>query len=150
MGYQKSYSGVFNKYWDTYRQKVSESQSASQAESIQNVKDIFTQTVVKMLLEINPNLNINQNDIVYVSSEVVDGMTDKSDDVKNRLENDENYPKHYKISDKLLGEPEFVKMIEESDLISCFDKFAEITTNRIVHISKEHGHEKANGKRIIH
>lgn len=151
MGYQKSYSLIFNKYWDTFRQRIVEvaDTTDSQTENVQRMKDLFSQTIIKMLLEINPDLDINQEDIVYLSTATTHGLAKETNDVVNRLLNDENYPKHYKISDKLLGEPKFVEIIAESDMIPDFDKFAELTTNRIEHITKK-ADKTQNGKKIIH
>lgn len=147
MGYQKSYSSVFNKYWESYRKDLNDSESNSMAANIQQTKNLFSQTIVNMLKEINPELDIKGEDIEYISSATVQGMPDDSDAVKNRLKEILDHPYHFKFSNKILGDPKFVEIIEYSDMIPSIEKLSEVTTKRIAHIQK--GIESENGKKIL-
>ncbi|MGL6113676.1 hypothetical protein [Cetobacterium sp. SF1] len=147
MGYQKSYSSIFNKYWDFYRRDVNVADGNSMAENIQQVKNMFSQTIMKMLLEIDPELDINQNDIQYVSTATLQGMPDDSNSVKDTIKNLFDHPYNFVVSSKLFRDPKFIDMVEHSDLVSCFEKFAELTNKRIIHLQR--GIESENGKKII-
>lgn len=123
MAYKKSFSEVDNKYWGDYKVRMSKAQGA------EDVKKIFSMVVADMVKEIEPSL-----DPVY-------GEFNGDFEI-------EMSGKKYRVAPKIKEDPAYIELIENSDLPTILDKYAESAVNKIIHLSGKEPEE--NGKKIIH
>ncbi|WP_297598825.1 hypothetical protein [uncultured Cetobacterium sp.] len=125
MGYKKSFSEVDSKYWADYKVRL------SKAQGVQDVKKIFSMVIADMVKEIEVDLNP-----VY---------TEFGGDFE--LVVGEEKPR-YKVSSKIDGDPNYINLVEYSDLPTIIEKYAEMGVNKIIHLGTKE--EAENGKKIIH